>query len=84
MANALLWDFFGPRAEPTARHHAEHVRGFLATHGIQEFRCEVVVAPSHVTVRCVVPDSSEESVARALRPRRLEPISEPSRSVMDS
>lgn len=74
MASALLWDFFGPRAEPTARHHAEHVRGFLGSSGIDVLACEVLVSPGHAAVRCVVPESAEEDVARALRPRRVEPL----------
>jgi hypothetical protein len=84
-ASTLYWDFFGPRAEGTARHFRGHLDDFLARErlagcvtGVEE------VAAAHWATWCRAGQEAREPLRRALRPKRerVEPgeRSEPSRS----
>ena len=67
----LYWDFFGPRAEGTARHFRTHLDEFLARErlvgcvtGVEE------LAAAHWAAWCRGGQEACEPVRRALRPKR--------------
>lgn len=66
-----FWDFFGPRAEPTALHFKRHLHGFLVQHGIGEL---LLVSESHAPMHHVIgvrtPAAHWELIEKALRPKR--------------
>ena len=67
------WDFFGPRAEGTAKHFVRHLNEFFEKNGI--VGCEVDTASAgqgHVAARCRAPLEAEDVIERALRPQRME------------
>ena len=70
-SRTYYWDFFGPRAQPTAAHFAQHLRGFLRQHGIPEL---LVVGsaktPMHHEVGVQAPAQHWELIEKALRPKR--------------
>jgi hypothetical protein len=72
-ARTYYWDFFGPRAAPTAAHFKRHLEGFLAQHGAAglELR-EVTSAPNHHAIGVVTPPEHFELIEKALRPKRHE------------
>ncbi len=66
-----FWDFFGPRAAPTAAHFKRHLLGFLEQHGIAELALvEQSQAPGHHAVGVATPPEHRELIERALRPKR--------------
>lgn len=78
-----FWDFFGPRAEGTARHFVEHLDQFLERESRLEregfLGCETGAGsrgPGHAAAWCRVPPDAEPEIHRgiqkALRPRRFE------------
>jgi len=69
----FYWDFFGPRAEGTARHFLRHVDEMLARDGVAG--CTTGVATPRAgqwTVSCRAPAEAADALRRALRPRREE------------
>ena len=77
-----FWDFFGPRAEGTARHFVEHLGQFLQREGFAE--CETGAGSrgsGHAAAWCRVPPEAPAEVhlgiQKALRPRRFEDPSPP-------
>jgi hypothetical protein len=78
MSNAaaitFAWDFFGPRAEGTARHFQRHLEEFLARESVDG--CATAVEAPRAgqwTVTCRTPEGATDTVRRALRPRREQP-----------
>ena len=68
------WDFFGPRAEPTASHFKRHLQGFLEQHGIGQLALvDGSSAPGHCAVGVVTPPDHWELIEKALRPKRHAP-----------
>jgi hypothetical protein len=66
-----FWDFFGPRAEPTAAHFKRHLHGFLLQHGIGELSLVTESAsPLHHAVGVCAPAAHWELIEKALRPKR--------------
>lgn len=68
----FLWDFFGPRAEQTARHFQKHLDEFLQKNAVAG--CETGVAseqPGHFAVFCRAPLSLQDMLVRSLRPQRM-------------
>jgi hypothetical protein len=66
-----FWDFFGPRADGTARHFARHLEQFLHTHKISG--CRVTVASDyegHFAAVCEAPEASALVIENSLRPQR--------------
>ena len=65
------WDFFGPRAEPTASHFKRHLKGFLEQHGLGELPLlqEAKTAMHHV-IGVQAPTPHWELIEKALRPKR--------------
>ncbi len=67
----FYWDFFGPRAEPTALHFKKHLDEFLLLNSL--LGCETGVSsdgPGHLAAFCRAPSAAQDAIARALRPRR--------------
>ncbi len=65
------WDFFGPRAQRTAEHFLEHLRGFLEENSLDG--CETGLSSEsagHAAAFCVTPERHQTGVERALKPRR--------------
>ena len=70
----FYWDFFGPRAEGTARHFRSHLDEFLVREGIAGCATGAdEVAPGHWAAWCLAGQEACEPVRRALRPRRQRP-----------
>lgn len=66
-----FWDFFGPRAQPTAEHFERHLRGFLAQHGVSQIEPATdSSAPGHSAVSLPTPPEHWELIEKALRPKR--------------
>jgi hypothetical protein len=66
-----FWDFFGPRAQPTAAHFKRHLQGFLTQHGIAELALvDAQAAPGHHAVGVTTPAQHWELIEKALRPKR--------------
>jgi len=68
---SYFWDFFGPRAEPTAQHFLRHLREFLQKNACPEMptgmRSE---GAGHQAVFCSPPPELRAAIERSLRPRR--------------
>lgn len=67
----LHWDFFGPQAEPTAKHFLVHLDEFLAREQLEG--CTTGVAserPGHCAAFCRCPPEHEATLIRSLKPRR--------------
>jgi hypothetical protein len=65
------WDFFGPRAQPTAEHFVEHLLGFLQENGLEG--CETGMkseGAGHAAAFCVTPEQHQGPIESALKPRR--------------
>jgi hypothetical protein len=69
----LFWDFFGPRAEGTARHFRSHLEEFLERESVDG--CSVGISsgnPRHWATWCLAPVAVDDLLTRALKPRRRE------------
>lgn len=68
----LYFDFWGPAAEPTARHFAAHLSEFLGREGVPAQGPFVEHhEPTGVSVSLLVGDEHVEALSRSLRPRRI-------------
>jgi hypothetical protein len=66
-----FWDFFGPRAKPTAQHFKRHLLGFLEQHGIADLPLvEDAKTPMHHAIGVTAPATQWELIEKALRPKR--------------
>lgn len=66
-----FWDFFGPRAQGTASHFQKHLEEFLTTHALADCRTGLASERAgHHAVFCEAPLGAQDSIERALRPRR--------------
>jgi len=69
-----FWDFFGPRAGPTAAHFERHLHEFLRQHGVTELAVRLEThGPGHSAVGLTTPPAHFELIEKALRPRRSAP-----------
>lgn len=67
------WDFYGPRAEGTATHFAEHLREFLRKHDLAGCKVDTISeADGHHAARCFAPEATWATIEHSLRPRRAE------------
>ena len=67
----LCWDYRGPQAQGTAEHFLRHLDEFLPREGFEG--CETGVeaySPVHHAAWCFTPEAHEQTLIRALRPRR--------------
>lgn len=70
----FFWDFYGPRAEGTARHFQKHLDEFLRREQVAGCATGLEApASNHWAVSCRAPAAAAEVVRRALRPRRERP-----------
>jgi hypothetical protein len=66
-----FWDFFGPRAGPTAAHFKRHLQGFLNQHAIGELTLvEDSQSPMHHAIGVQAPPAHWELIEKSLRPKR--------------
>ncbi|HEV8238152.1 MAG TPA: hypothetical protein VGS57_02145 [Thermoanaerobaculia bacterium] len=74
-ATTFCWDFFGPRAEGTARHFLRHLDEFLQRERVEGCATAVEeLRAGHWVVTCRTPAEAATAVRQALRPRReIEP-----------
>ena len=73
-SRTYFWDFFGPRAKPTAQHFKRHLQGFLAEHGIAQLPVlETSLEPMHHGIGVATPEPHWPLIEKALRPKRYEP-----------
>ena len=74
----LIWDYFGPDAEPTALHFHHHLTDFFKRHeSLAEQLVSHGVSPvttGQSAAWCVLPEGAARQVAAALRPRRGGPV----------
>ena len=69
----FFWDFFGPRAEGTAKHFLVHLLEFLEKHEFDG--CETGLesrAPNHHAAWCRAPEQWHDGLQKALKPKRSE------------
>ncbi len=67
-----FWDFFGPDAEPRARHFMKHLDEFLVQNTLNG--CTTGVSSdseNHYAAFCRAPPELESSLERALAPKRF-------------
>ena len=67
----LIWDFFGPDAEGTARHHAVHLREFMVREGISSVTFGLgYEVEGHCASWCELDAELAARVSRVLKPQR--------------
>ncbi|HEU5074242.1 MAG TPA: hypothetical protein VFU02_08715 [Polyangiaceae bacterium] len=77
----LVWDFFGPRAQGIAEHHAAHVDKFVGSAGVSATTGVECAAPNHWSAWLLVSEADALRFRTVLRPNRAvlpDPASEPS------
>lgn len=76
----LSWDFYGPRGERTAQHHASHVSSFLADAGIDAAVSLSSEGPGHRSALCTFAEHTSaadvQQVIARLRPQRVEELAD--------
>lgn len=71
----LLWDFFGPRAQPTAEHFLVHLVEFLNKNNFMHSDAKVIQESAlHFVTFCTLNSSDAVKVAATLRPKRRVPL----------
>jgi hypothetical protein len=71
VSRTYYWDFFGPRAEGTARHFHVHLLEFLAKNACPEMPTGLESQGArHYAVFCHPPDDWQTPIEQSLRPRR--------------
>lgn len=66
----LIWDFFGPRAQGVAEHHAAHVDEFVRRSGVPATTGAECSAPGHWSAWMVVSEEAALRLRTTLRPNR--------------
>lgn len=66
----LIWDFFGPRAQGVAEHHAAHVDEFVRRAGVPATAGAECSAPGHWSAWLVVSEEAALRLRTTLRPNR--------------
>lgn len=72
----LIWDFFGPRAQRTAEHHATHVDEFVRREGLGASTGTECAAPGHWSAWLVLGERDALRLRDVLRPNRAVPADE--------
>lgn len=69
----LIWDFYGPDAVPTAKHHEIHLKQFIQRDQLKNNITGFVdVEPNYAVAFLVVDESEMIAVRDALKPHRGE------------
>ncbi len=69
----LIWDFFGPAAEGTAKHHAIHLDEYAQKHSLETYGVgEEKVSEDQFTAYMIVDEKNMIGVRDALKPQRGE------------
>ena len=66
----LIWDFFGPRAQGIAEHHAAHVSEFVRREGVTAEVGARHSGPGHWSAWVLVSEEAALPLRNALRPNR--------------
>ncbi len=67
----MLWDFHGPRAERTARHHRQHLDEFVVANAVEHVQSGVEqVSEQHWAAFMVVAEEQVERLRASLKPQR--------------
>jgi len=67
----LMWDFFGPDAAGTAKHHQIHLHEFFQKESIEMSAYGVSTGTTnHAMSWCEVEEELADPVSKALRPQR--------------
>ena len=67
-----FWDFFGPRAQPTAEHFMKHLDELLDEHAISGCTTGICSEQDgHVAVFIRAPQEHEATIERSLSPKRV-------------
>ncbi len=69
----LIWDFYGPDASPTAKHHEIHLKQFIERDQLKNNITGFIdVEPNYAVAFLVVDESEMIAVRDALKPHRGE------------
>ena len=67
----LIWDFYGPNAQPIAIHHAKHLGEFAESEKLQHaFTGNEEITPMHHIAFLVVEKQLMNSLRETLKPTR--------------
>lgn len=67
----MIWDFKGPHASSTAKHHIKHLKGFIAIENIDNcFTDTQELSHLHTIAFMVVPPALVEDLRKRLKPHR--------------
>ena len=68
----VIWDYYGPSAQPTAEHFQRHLESFLTENDCGEFTASMeVVTPMHAATYADIQPEFLDAVGSALRPHRV-------------
>ncbi len=68
----VVWDYYGPSAQPTAEHFQRHLTGFLIEHKCTDYEVHTEpVTPVHSATYADIPPSFLDVVGPTLRPHRV-------------
>lgn len=69
----LIWDFRGPEALPTAKHHAIHLEEFAIKEKLAYHKADVTEFSDYFSIAFIVVDEKDMITYRdALKPHRAE------------
>ena len=69
----LIWDFRGPEALPTAKHHAIHLKEFAVKENLTFHEVDVAELSDYFSIAFIVVDEKDMITYRdALKPHRAE------------
>lgn len=67
----LMWDFFGPDAAGTAKHHQIHLHEFFGKESIETTAYGVGTAgTNHAMSWCEIEEQHADAISKALKPQR--------------
>ncbi|MFC7356974.1 hypothetical protein ACFQO1_04700 [Jejudonia soesokkakensis] len=67
----LIWDFRGPTAIPTAKHHVIHLKEFVKAEGLQHTICDIQkVSEMNCSAYLVVEKEHMDRLREQLKPHR--------------
>jgi uncharacterized protein len=80
----VVWDYFGPSAQPTAEHFLRHLKGFLIENHCTEYVVKTEqVSPVHSATYADVSHDFLDVVGPVLRPHRVYEVTRESSAATD-